>query len=691
MNKQDLLLEIGLEEMPARFVTGSIEQLTSKIENWLKEKKISFDSITHFSTPRRLAVIAYGVSTSQEDVEEEAKGPAKKIAVDHEGNWSKAAVGFTRGQGMSVEDIYFKEINGVEYAHVRKFTKGQATKEILPEIEHIITGLTFPKNMRWANETLKYIRPIKWLLAIYGTEIIPFKITNVSASNRTNGHRFLGKEVEIGTPEEYVTKLLGEFVIANAEERKDAILSQISKLEEEQGWTIPVDEELLEEVTNLVEYPTALFGRFEEEFLELPEEVLITSMKEHQRYFPVKKKDGTLLPFFVTVRNGDHMHLETVAKGNEKVLRARLSDAAFFYREDQKMNIPDALAKLASIVYHEEIGTLSEKVARVRSLTNQLAELLTFNDEDKKTADRAAEISKFDLVTHMVYEFPELQGFMGEKYAKQKGESEAVAVAINEHYMPRNADDSTPKSNSGALLALAEKLDTIVSFFAIGNIPSGSQDPYALRRQASGIVQILINKEWNVSLTDLLRLSILSIKEKGIGEKGEEELLLELVAFFKLRLKHYLQEQSIRYDIIDAVLEKNITALPTLVKKAFVLQTKKDGSGFKETVEALSRVLTISNKAVDNAEIKESLFENEYETALYNQYRGVKLGLESNEASEEEFFDKLASLQGAINDFFDHTMVMAEDQALKNNRLALMSQLAELIISFANVKEIVTK
>lgn len=691
MNKQDLLLEIGLEEMPARFVTGSIEQLTSKIKNWLEEKKISFDSITHYSTPRRLAVIAFGVSTSQEDVEEEAKGPAKKIAVDHEGNWSKAAVGFTKGQGMSVEDIYFKEINGVEYAHVRKFTKGQATKEILPEIEHIITGLTFPKNMRWANENLKYIRPIKWILALYGTEVIPFTITNVATSNRTNGHRFLGKEIEIGTPEEYVNKLLGEFVIANAEERRNAILSQISKIEEEQGWTIPVDEELLEEVTNLVEYPTALFGRFEEEFLELPEEVLITSMKEHQRYFPVKKKDGTLLPFFVTVRNGDHMHLETVAKGNEKVLRARLSDAAFFYREDQKTNISDSLAKLASIVYHEEIGTLSEKVARVRSLTNQLAELLNFNEEDKKTADRAAEISKFDLVTHMVYEFPELQGFMGEKYARQKGESEAVAVAINEHYMPRNAEDSTPNSNSGALLALAEKLDTIVSFFAIGNIPSGSQDPYALRRQASGIVQILINKEWNVSLTDLLRLSILSIKEKGIGEKGEEELLLELVAFFKLRLKHYLQEQSIRYDIIDAVLEKNITALPTLVKKAFVLQTKKDGSGFKETVEALSRVLTISNKAVDNAEINESLFENEYEKALYNQYRGVKSTLESNEASEEEFFDKLASLQGTINDFFEHTMVMTENQALKNNRLALMSQLAKLIISFANVKEIITK
>jgi glycyl-tRNA synthetase beta chain len=691
MSKQDLLIEIGLEEMPARFVTSSIEQLTSKIENWLNAKKISFDSIAHFSTPRRLAVIAYGVSSSQEDAEEEAKGPARKIAIDHEGNWSKAAVGFTKGQGMSVEDIYFKEINGVEYAHVRKFTKGLATLDILPEMEHIITGLTFPKNMRWANETLKYIRPIKWLLALYGTQVIPFTITNVSTSNLTKGHRFLGTEIEIGTPEEYIKKLLGQYVIADAKERKDAILSQIAKLEEEQGWTIPVDEELLEEVTNLVEYPTALFGRFEEEFLELPEEVLITSMKEHQRYFPVKKKDGTLLPFFVTVRNGDHMHLETVAKGNEKVLRARLSDAAFFYREDQKMNIEDALAKLSSIVYHEEIGTLSEKVERVRSLTNQLAEVLAFNEEDKKSADRAAEISKFDLVTHMVYEFPELQGFMGEKYARQKGESEAVAVAINEHYMPRNAEDSTPKTNSGALLALAEKLDTIVSFFAIGNIPSGSQDPYALRRQASGIVQILIHKEWNISLSDLLKFSIQAIKQKGIGEKGEEELQHELISFFKLRLKHYLQEQSIRYDIIDAVLEKDITALPTLVKKALVLQTKKDVNGFKETVEALSRVLTIANKATESVEINESLFENEYETALYKQYVDVSLTLQTNEASEEEFFDKLASLQGVINDFFDHTMVMAEDPALKNNRLALMSRLADLIMSFANVKEIVTK
>jgi len=689
MSKHDLLLEIGLEEMPARFVTSSIEQLKGKIVAWLEEKKIGFDSVSHFSTPRRLAVIAYGVSCSQEDLEEEAKGPAKKIAISEDGSWSKAAIGFTRGLGVNVEDIYFKEVNGVEYAHARKFTKGLATKEILPELEQIITGLSFPKNMRWANESLKYIRPIKWLLALYGTEVIPFSITKIATSNQTMGHRFLGGKIEIDTPEEYVTKLLSQYVIANAEERKTAILSQLSKLQEEKNWIIPVDEDLLEEVTNLVEYPTALFGRFEEEFLQLPEEVLITSMKEHQRYFPVKDKDGTLLPYFVTVRNGDHMHLETVAKGNEKVLRARLSDAAFFYREDQKTSISDSLAKLSSIVYHEEIGTLAEKVQRVRTLTNQLADLLSFNEDDKKAADRAAEINKFDLVTHMVYEFPELQGFMGEKYARQKGESEAVAVAINEHYMPRNAEDSIPSTNVGALLALAEKLDTIVSFFAIGNIPSGSQDPYALRRQATGIVQILIQKEWNVSLQHLLEIAVTLLNKEGIGKKNQEELEGDLVSFFKLRMKHYLQEENIRYDIIDAILAKELNVLSISAKKAKVLQDKKDEEGFKETIEALSRVLTISSKATEEIEVDALLFENQYEEALFKQYKTVKASIE--EADEEEVFVLLASLKGAINDFFEHTMVMAEDEKLRRNRLAFMIDLAKVISSFAYVKEIITK
>lgn len=684
---KDLLIEIGLEEMPARFVTSSIEQLSARVQKWFLENKIEFGNIQSFSTPRRLAILVSEVSESQEDIQEEAKGPAKKIALDESGNWSKAAIGFSRGQGMSVDDIFFKEINGIEYAHVEKFIKGQATFSLLPELKQVITGLTFPKNMRWANEDMKYIRPIKWLVAMFGSEIIPFQITHVETSNWTRGHRFLGDRVDIVSPEEYVVTLLGQYVIVNAEERKDAIVSQLKKIEEENNWVIPIDEELLEEVTNLVEYPTALFGRFEEEFLELPEEVLITSMKEHQRYFPVKSQDGALLPFFVTVRNGDHQHLDTVARGNEKVLRARLADADFFYKEDQKLEINKALKKFESIVYHEEIGTLAEKVNRVRKLTSKLAEILNFTAEDKKIVDRAAEISKFDLVTNMVYEFPELQGFMGEKYAIQKGEDVLVAKAINEHYKPRNAEDSTAESNAGALLAIAEKLDTISSTIAIGVIPSGSQDPYALRRQATGIVQTLVNKDWNIDLELLIQLSVNMIEEAGFAKLTVVELKNELLSFFKLRLKHLLQERGIRYDLIDAVISGKIGAVASLIRKAEILQVEKESAGFKESMEALSRVLNISSKAEDVKQVDPNIFENDFEHNLYDQFLDVVKTLD-NGVSEQEAFNLLVSLRERINDYFDHTMVMVDNEKVKNNRLSLLAEIAVVIRSFANLTEI---
>lgn len=687
---KDLLIEIGLEEMPARFVTSSIEQLTARLQKWFIENKIEIGDIQSFSTPRRLAVLIREVSESQEDIQEEAKGPAKKIALDENGNWSKAAMGFTRGQGMSVDDIYFKEINGVEYAHVEKFIKGQETFTLLPELKQIITGLTFPKNMRWANEEMKYIRPIKWLVAMFGQDIIPFQITNVETGNWTKGHRFLGDQVVIPSPSEYVITLLGQYVIADGQERKDAIVSQLKKIEEENNWVIPIDEELLEEVTNLVEYPTALFGRFEEEYLELPEEVLITSMKEHQRYFPVKSQTGELLPFFVTVRNGDHQHLETVARGNEKVLRARLADAAFFYKEDQKLDIDKALEKFKTIVYHEEIGTLAEKVDRVRRLTGSFVEELKFSEQDRKIADRAAEISKFDLVTNMVYEFPELQGFMGEKYAIQKGEDVQVAKAINEHYMPRNAEDNTPESDVGAALAIVEKLDTIASTFAIGVIPSGSQDPYALRRQATGIVQTLINKNWEIELEKLITLSINSIEEANFAKLERAELENELTSFFKLRLKHLLQERGIRYDVIDAVLSGKIGWVGSLVRKAEILNSRKDQDGFKEIIEALSRVINLSNKAEGISEINPSLFENNSEKNLYLALLDIEKALEGS-VTEEEYYNQLVSLQTPINDYFDNTMVMVDDVKLKNNRLSLLVELAKVIKDFANVTEILVK
>ena len=690
MANKDILLEIGLEELPARYVTDSMNQLADKVRNWLETMKINYRELKAFSTPRRLAVLVLDVSGTQEDVSEEAKGPARKIAQNDDGEWSKAAIGFSRGQGMSVDDIYYKEINGIEYAHVKKFIKGKQTIELLPELKDLITSIHFPKNMRWADNDLKYIRPIKWIMALFGQEVIPFSITNVTTADWSMGHRFLGGKWHLTSAKDYEEFMLEQKVIVDPVKRKNMIVEQLKNIEEAKDWVIPVDEDLLEEVNNLVEYPTALYGGFESEFLELPQEVLITSMKEHQRYFPVKSKDGKLLPQFVTVRNGGSDHLENVARGNEKVLRARLSDAAFFYREDQKTDIDSCLNKLTSIVYHEEIGTLAEKVKRVRRLTNILTEKLSFSSQDKVDADRAAEIGKFDLVTNMVNEFPELQGVMGERYARQKGESEAVAIAINEHYKPRNAEDDTPATEVGAVLSVADKMDTICSFFAIGMIPSGSQDPYALRRQATGIVQILLHQNWTIGLEELIQESLSLLNEDGKIKQKMEAVTDDLVTFFKLRLKYLLQEKDVRHDLIDAILGAEVGDIHSLFNRARVLEANKNKADFKENIEALSRVINIATKSESQGEINTSLFENDYEQRLYERYVSLQEQL-SEHVTEETYFELLVSLKNDINQYFDHTMIMADDAAIKQNRLHLMVQLSNLIKKFANVSEIIVK
>ncbi|OAS85038.1 glycine--tRNA ligase subunit beta [Metabacillus litoralis] len=687
MNKQDLLIEIGLEEVPAHYVTDAMNQFTEKVTKWLEDKKLSYGTVKSYSTPRRLAVLVKDVAVKQPDIEVEAKGPARQIALDENGNWSKAAIGFTKGQGASVDDIYFKEINGIEYVHVQKFTKGQETKLLLEDISQIITGLTFPKNMRWGSQEMRYIRPIKWIVALFGKDVIPFEISGVTTNSYSYGHRFLGNKVEIVAPSLYEATLLEQFVLVDPVKRKEAISNQLSELENEQTWVIPVDEELLEEVNNLVEYPTALFGKFETEYLSLPDEVLVTTMKEHQRYFPVRNQQGELQPFFVTVRNGDHNHLENVARGNEKVLRARLSDANFFYKEDQKLKIEDAVQKLDKIVFHEELGTLGEKVKRVVELSGLLADKLLVSNEEKQDIKRAASICKFDLVTHMVYEFPELQGKIGEKYARLSGEKESISVAINEHYMPRHAEDAAPESTVGAVVALADKLDTIVGFFAIGKIPTGSQDPYALRRQASGIVQILLTKKWKLELPELFQIALDLYGDKAIAAAAQE-----LLSFFRLRLKYLLAEDHIRYDLVDAVLESSVLEVTSLVERAKVLELRSRQEEFKETIEALARVMNIAKKGAEQ-NINEQLFDSEYEKSLYDSFVHASNAINSlkAEGKEEEIYNVLAGLKVVINDYFDHTMVMSEDENIKTNRLAQMVKLAQLIESFAKMNVILVK
>ncbi|WP_243290593.1 glycine--tRNA ligase subunit beta [Bacillus sp. FJAT-47783] len=685
MNKRDLLIEIGLEEMPARFVTDAINQFAEKVAKWMREHNISHGEVKKYSTPRRLTVLVTNVDEKQQDIQEEAKGPAKKIALDDNGNWSKAAIGFSRGQGASVEDIYFKEVNGVEYAFVEKFIKGQETKELLKGLKSLIEGLTFPKNMRWGSYDLRYARPIQWLLVMFGKEVIPFDITDIETSNVTYGHRFIGDKAVVSKPLMYEQVLLDQYVLADSDKRKQVIREQIKAIEEEKKWVIPVDEDLLEEVTNLVEYPTALHGTFEEDYLNLPEEVLITTMREHQRYFPVKDENGTLLPYFITVRNGNADHLENVARGNEKVLRARLSDANFFYEEDQKLSINDALQKLNKIVFHEELGTVGEKVERIIKLAKKLANRLHLSDQEMVYVERAAAISKFDLVTQLVYEFPELQGIMGEKYARIKGESEEVAVAINEHYMPRHAEDEAPTSTIGAIVGLADKLDTIAGFFSIGKIPSGSQDPYALRRQASGIVQTLIAKKWRIPLEELFELAIEPFNE---GETLRENLL----SFFQMRVKHVLQAEGIRYDVIDAVLDSSYHEVNAYVERAKVLEIELQKEEFKEVVEALSRVINISKKG-ECQEINPSLFQKDEEHSLYKSYLQLHEHYKPLALNGEfgRAFEQLKMLKDVINQYFDEIMVMAEDPAIRQNRLAQMAQLAAILTSFANLNTIIVK
>ncbi|MBB6636240.1 glycine--tRNA ligase subunit beta [Cohnella thailandensis] len=687
---KDLLLEIGLEEVPARFVRGAIDQLKDKTEKWLEGSRLAYEEVKAYATPRRLAVLVIGLAEKQADVSEEVKGPARKIAKDANGEWTKAALGFARSQGVEPEDLFFKELAGVEYVYANKSSIGVETAGLLPEaLPALITSLTFPKNMRWGGYELRYVRPIRWLVALFGSDVVPFEITGVHAGDTTRGHRFLGTDAKIVEPSQYVEKLREQSVIADIEERRKEILDGIDRLAESRGWTIAVKDDLLEEVLFLVETPTVLTGSFDPSFLHIPQEVLITSMREHQRYFPVLDKAGKLQPYFVTVRNGDSASIEVVARGNEKVLRARLSDAKFFYEEDQKVRLPDFLAKLENIVYHEELGTVADKVRRISAVSGKLARKLNADASAQADVGRTAELCKFDLVTQMVYEFPELQGIMGEDYALKAGESQAVAKAINEHYSPRNAGDTPPASLVGAIVGIADKIDTIVGCFSIGIVPTGSQDPYALRRQAAGIVATLLAHELDLTLPELFRMALEAHAEARPLKREAFDILKDLGEFFSLRVKNVLTEQHIRYDVVDAVLSAGSDDVRRTILRAKALQRHaEDGrsEAFRPTVEAFNRVANLAAKAGESRQVIPDLFENAAEGALYEAWQKAhgEYVLACAEANLADGLGALAAMTGPISSFFEAVMVMAEDEAIRNNRLSLLALIADDVRSFAD-------
>lgn len=689
------LMEIGLEEIPAHVVTPSAAQLVEKTEKFLKEQRMDFDEVQTYSTPRRLTVKVTGLADKQPDIQEEAKGPAKKIAYDKDGNWSKAAQGFARGQGVSVDDIFFKELKGTEYVYVKKFIEGKAAADVMQGMRDVAMDLKFPTMMRWGTNDFQYVRPIRWIVAMLDDQVIPFKILNIESGNVSQGHRFLGKPVELKSADDYVEALRAEKVIVDAAERKSMIRAQINDLAQKNNWKIVIDEDLLEEVNNLVEYPTVFAGSFDEKYLSVPDQVLITSMKDHQRFFYVTDQNGKLLPNFVSVRNGNTEYLENVVQGNEKVLTARLEDAKFFYEEDQKQSIADYVERLKKVMFHDKIGTIYEKMARVRLLAAQIGKFVGLNDQELADLDRAAQIYKFDLVTGMVGEFAELQGVMGEIYARLQGENDNVAAAIREEYMPTSAEGELPTTKVGAVLSIADKIDSIQAFFAAGMIPSGSNDPYALRRQALGIVRIALARNWKLSVPMMLKFVENAMNERPDLYKnimpGDEQK--DMQQFIIDRLAQIMNgDKQLRHDVLDTVVANPENAFVDIEEAAKILGKHLEDDDFKETIEALTRVGRMAKKAPNfenDAVLKAELFENESEKKLAEAVKKVATAFE--QADLEEKFNQLASLKDPITDYFDSTMIMAKDEDVKQNRLLQLKQIADLTKDFGELDNLNVK
>lgn len=680
MQTNEVLFEIGVEELPARFIDRAEKELYEKTTTWLNEQRISFVEATTYSTPRRLAIYIKGIEEEQETVVEKVRGPNIDIAKDENGNWSPAAIGFTKGQGKTVDDIIIEEVKGVSYTFVEKRIEGKKTSQILKDFTSIIESISFQQTMRWGEYSFRFARPIRWLVALLNDEVIPFEIADVKTGNTTYGHRFLGEKITLTHPREYEQKLEEQYVIANPRKREALIKQQIHEIEQEEGFFIDIKNTLLNEVRNLVEYPTAFFGEYDKDYLSLPEEVLITSMREHQRYFPVFKEDTkqTLLPYFVSVRNGDNVAIDNVVQGNEKVLRARLADGRFFFDEDKASSIDEYIDKLKTVIFQEDLGTVYDKSIRVKQLAERVSETLQVTEQDKKAISRAALISKFDLVTDMVNEFPELQGIMGEKYATHFGEDEIVAEAIKDHYKPSYAKDSLPTSKVSSIVSFADKLDTIVGTISVGLIPTGSQDPYGLRRQAIGVLRIMLEQRWETPFETYVSAA----KAPFTNDEYDEELM----NFLKDRAIYIFSQENIEQDIIKSVFHDEMGILSYKFDKAKLLSDKRNDPSFKLAQESFVRVLNLADKAA-SATIDEALFETSSEKELYKKLSTVKANFNQFETAlnAKEALDELITLAEPIHKFFENNMVMDPNESIKQNRLALVHHLATLIKQFADL------
>lgn len=703
---EKLLFEIGTEEIPAKFMPGILKQLKELAAAKMQELRIPFEDITVYGTPRRMAFIADGVAETQADVVVEAKGPSVKIAYVS-GAPSKAAQGFARGQGVDVKDLVVRD----NYVYAVKHLAGQPVVELLPGLlMDILTSLSFPKTMRWADYEFRFVRPIRWMVALFGDQIIPVEICGVKSGKFSMGHRFMQQSlkaaaesqgllsaalskvgnkvysalagvkgaVEIPSAGDYKKVMYDNFVMVDQDERRALILQQIKDLAAQNGGETEINEDLLEEVNYLVEWPTALCGKFEEKFLSLPKECIITPMREHQRYFPVLDEDGNLLNKFITVRNGGSEHLDIVTHGNERVLRARLSDAEFFFNEDRAIKLEDRLEKLKTVSFQEGLGNMYDKSERLV----KMAEMLRFainTPVDEEELRRCALLCKTDLVTGMVIEFTELQGVMGREYALLDGEKPEVATGIFEHYLPRFAGDALPATTIGRIVGIGDKLDNICATFSRGLAPTGSQDPYALRRQALGVINILLDANYHISLAKIIAgtLYLLDIKPEETGK-----LVPQIMEFFKQRLRNLLMDQGIRYDVIDAVFaDKRNDDMVDLAVRCKALAAYVEAGNAEPLVQVSVRVSNLCKKIEKEVAISGALFKDESENKLHEVVAAVSKEI----IPEIVLYDYVAVLKAGekviepVNTFFDNVMVMDEDENVKNNRLAMLEEVRGIV------------
>lgn len=664
---KDLLFEIGAEEIPAGFMPNILGQLKQLAETKLNDAHLPFESIATYGTPRRLALIVKGLADASAEISERHKGPSASISYDADGNATKAAIGFARGTGLDVADLIVED--GYIYAETK--TAGVPAKDIVSEmLPQLITGLNFPKSMHWGNLDAKFVRPVRWLVALLDEEVIPVEFATVKSGNVTRGHRFLGAdEITIKNAASYVDTLKENFVMVDQDARRELISKQLHDIAASKNASIVWDDDLLEEINYLVEWPTALCGGFEESYLALPDAAIITPMKDHQRYFPLVDQNGKLLPMFLTVRNGSDHSIEVVQAGNERVLRARLDDAKFFFNEDRKKPLIDRQDGLTKIVFQEGLGNLADKTERLLKLGRVFGEECGLHEDAAVVLERATELAKTDLTTGMVTEFTELQGVMGKEYALLDGESEEVAEAIFEQYLPRFAGDVLPQTEAGKVLSIIDKVDNIVATFSRGLIPTGSQDPYALRRQTIGILNILLGSEWNISLRPIFKASMELL---NVPTEKQDELLGQVEEFFTLRLKNIFLDREVPHHVIDLLLSNNELSVADAEGLVNALLANRIDENV-ELVQAYTRMYNLV-KDVEYTGVNSDLLKEDAEKELFEA--ASKASEASSAAWEAGDYDAVvavpATLVPAINKFFEDVMVMDKDEAIKANRLQLV-------------------